>query len=143
MQLNPIPKPEDSTFDPRRVLLVLAVLLYTFVWLIQSILTRDLWFDNLLRPYLPGWALLAVGLSAPITVALVALRTIPWKISIFFAFLLPVQGGLFGLVGERYRLVQGAVTLFAFFEVYVLLPRINRRIEDRSIPRDGTVLHLK
>jgi len=108
------------------VLLVFAVLLYTFVWVVQSILTRDLWLDNLLRPYLPGWALLAVGLSAPITVALVALRTIPWKISILFAVVLPVQGALFGLVGERYRLVQGAVTAFAFFEVYVLLPRLNR-----------------
>lgn len=130
-------------FDPRRVLLVFALYLYAFVWLVQSVLTKNIWLNNLFRPYLPDWALLLVALSAPVTLALIGLRSVPWKMSIFFAFVGYIQVGLFGLVGERYRLLQGAVTLFAFFQVYVLLPRLNRRIEDRNIPRDGTVLHLK
>jgi hypothetical protein len=58
----------------------------------------------------------------------------------FFACLLPIQGALFGLVGERYRLLQGAVTLFAFLEVYFLLPKINRRLEQSG---ERTALNLK
>ena len=140
MQLNPTHKPDDTTFDPRRVLVVFALYLYTFVWLVQSGLTKDIWLNNLLRPYLPNWALLVVALSAPVTLALIGLRSIPWKISIFFAFISSIQVGMFGLMGEKYRLVQGVITVFAFIEAYVILPRWNRRIADGK--SDGTVLHL-
>lgn len=140
--LNSYGTPEEDRAYSRRVLLVFVVLLYTFVWLIQSLFTRDLWLNNLLRPHLPDWILLAIGLTAPIVVAFVGLRTVPWKISIVFAFLLPVQAALVGLVGEKFRLLQSAVTLFAFVEVYFILPKWNRYIEDRSVPKDETVLHL-
>jgi hypothetical protein len=130
----------DARFDPRRVLVVFALLFFTFFWIVQSILTRDFWLKNLSRPYLPDWALLAIALTAPISLALAGLRPVPWKASVFFAFICLLQGSLFGLVGERYRWVQGGVTLFAYLEAYLLLPKLNRYIEDRNMPKDGTVL---
>lgn len=48
---------------------------------------------------------------------------------------------MLGLVGEKYRLVQAAVTVFAFIEAYVILPWWNRRITEGK--SDGSVLHLK
>jgi len=120
-----------------------ALLAFTFLWLLQAILTSNFWLKNLLRPYLPNWALLAVALTAPISLALAGLRAIPWKVSVLFAFVCLLQGSLLGLVGERYHWVQGSVTLFAFFEAYLFLPKLNRYIEDKNVPKDGTILHLK
>jgi len=51
---------EEGQVDPRRVLLVFALYLYAFVWLVQSVLTKNIWLNNLFRPYLPDWALLVV-----------------------------------------------------------------------------------
>jgi hypothetical protein len=127
--------------DPRRVLLVFALYLYAFMWLVQSVLTKNTWLNNLFRPYLPNWALLILAFSAPVTLALIGLRSVPWKISILFAFIGFIQAGMFGLVGEKYRLVQGVITVFAFIEAYVILPKWNRRILEGK--RDGTILHLK
>jgi hypothetical protein len=135
------PESSDTATDPRRVLAAFAVLLYTFLWLTQSILTRDFWLKDLFRPLLPNWALLAVAFTTPITCVLVGLRSIPWKTSLLASFVLSIQGALFGLVGEKYRFVQGAVTLFVYVEAFVILPRWNRRIE--SGKGDGTVLHLR
>jgi hypothetical protein len=50
---------------------------------------------------------------------------------------------MFGLAGEKYPYVQAVVTVFLFLEAYFILPKWNRRIEDRNIPRDGNVLHLE
>lgn len=138
--LNSHSRAEEGQVDPRRVLLVFAWCLFAFLWLVQSILTKNIWLNNLFRPYLPDWALLVVGISAPVTLLLVGLRSVPWKISIFSAFIVCIQAGMLGLVGEKYRLVQGAVTIFGFIEAYVILPRWNRRIADGK--SDGTVLHL-
>src|ERR1700730_6938096 len=101
---------QGDAVDPRRVLLVFALYLYAFVWLVHSVLTKNTWLNNLFRPYLPNWALLIVAFSAPVTLALIGLRSVPWKISILFAFIGCVQAGMFGLVGEKYRLVQGLIT---------------------------------
>jgi hypothetical protein len=133
----------NTDIDSRRVLVALALLVFTFFWIVQSILTRGFWLNNLFRPYLPDWALLAIALTAPISLGLAGLRSVPWKVSVFFAFVGLLQGSLFGLVGERYRWVQGGVTLFAYLEAYFFLPKLNRYFEERAIPKDGTVLHLK
>lgn len=130
---------EKPQLDPRRVLLVFALYLYAFVWLVQSVLTKNIWLNNLFRPYLPDWGLLFVAFSAPVTLALIGLRSVPWKISILFAFVGCIQAGMFGLVGEKYRFVQGVVTAFVFFEAYVILPKWNRRITESA----NTVLRLK
>lgn len=134
-------EPQGDPVDPRKVLVVFAIYVYVLVWLVAGIGTRYTWLYNALRPYLPDWALLVIGLSAPLTLALVGLRTIPWKISMLFSLILPLQGALIGLVGEKFRYVQGAVTLFAFFEAYLILPRWNRYIEDRG--KGGSVLGLE
>jgi hypothetical protein len=134
------PQPHQDFVDPRRVLVVFAVYLYAFVWLIVGIATHFNWLNNLLRPYLANWTLLAIGLSTPITLAVVSLRSIPWKITRPFLFILPLQGALFGLIGEKYRYVQGAVTVFVFFEAYVILPEWNRRIIQSE--RNGGILGL-
>jgi hypothetical protein len=96
-----------------------------------DLITKDTWVNNLLRPYLPNWALLVVAFSAPITIALVGLHNVPWRISVVFAFVLSIQGPMFGLVGEKYPYVQAAVTFFAFLEAYLILPKLN------------TILHLE
>jgi hypothetical protein len=119
-----------------------TLLAFTLLWLVQAILTRNFWLKNLLRPYLPDWALLVIALTAPVSLALTGLRSVPWKASVFFALVCLLQGSLFGLVGERHPWVQGGVTLFAYLEAYLLLPKLNRLIEDRNIRKDGTVLHL-
>ena len=134
---------QDPVVDPRRLLVVFAIIVFTLIWLVQSILTRDFWLKNLFRPYLPGWALLVNAFTAPLTMALVGLRTIPWKATIALSFIMLLQASLFGLVGERYPWVQGGVTLFGYFEAYLLLTRLNRYIEDRNLPKDGTLLDLK
>jgi hypothetical protein len=76
--------------DLRRVLLVFSAYLYMFVWLMLAITTRYVWLNNLLRPYLPGWALLVIGLTAPITLAVVGLRTTPWSITRVLLFIVPL-----------------------------------------------------
>ena len=134
---------EETRVDPRRVLLVFAAYLYMFVWLVQSIVTKNLWLNDVLRPYLPNWALLIAAFSAPVTLALIGVHSVPWRISILFVFIGCIQAGMFGLVGEKYRFVQAVITVFGFIEAYVLIPRWNRWIEDRGISKDGTVLHLK
>jgi len=127
--------------DFRRVLLVLSAYLYMFVWLILAITTRYVWLNNLLRPYLPGWALLVIGLTAPITLAGLGLRTTPWSITKVLLFLVPLQGALFGLLAEQYRFVQIAVTALVWFEAYFILPVWNRRIEGRA--KGSSVLGLE
>jgi hypothetical protein len=116
----------------RRVLLVLSAYLYMFVWLILAITTRYIWLNNLLRPYLPGWALLVIGITAPMTLAVVGLRTTPWSVTRVLLFVVPLQGALFGLLAEKYRCVQIAVTALVWVEAYFTLPAWNRRIEDRG-----------
>lgn len=135
-----VPSERDSP-DPRRVLVVFLIYVYIFVWLIVGIFTKYTWLNNLLRPYLPDWALLVIGLSAPITATLVGLRAIPWKVTKVFLFILPVQGALFGLVAKKYPYVGGAVTVLLFFLAYLILPEWNRRILERE--GHGTTLHLK
>ena len=132
---------QEAPVDPRRVLLVFAVYLYMFVWLAQSIVTKNLWLNDLLRPYLPNWALLIAAFSAPITLALIGVHSVPWRISILFVLIGCIQAGMLGLVGEKYRFVQGVITIFGFVEAYVLIPRWNRRIADGK--SDGTVLQLR
>lgn len=118
--------------DLRRGLLVLSACLYMFAWLILAITTRYVWLNNLLRPYLPGWALLVIGFTTPITLASLGLRTTPWSITRVLLFLVPLQGALFGLLAEKYRFVQIAVTALVWFEAYFILPAWNRRIEGRA-----------
>jgi len=60
-----------------RVLAVSALLVYIAAWLVVALTTRDIWVNNLLRPYVPDWGLLVVAVSTPITAAVVALRNIP------------------------------------------------------------------
>jgi hypothetical protein len=36
-----------AQIDPRRVLLVFALYFYAFVWLVQSVLTKNNWLNNL------------------------------------------------------------------------------------------------
>jgi hypothetical protein len=36
-----------AQIDPRRVLLVFALYFYAFVWLVQSVLTKNAWLNNL------------------------------------------------------------------------------------------------
>ena len=139
--LNSRSSSEEAQVDPRRVLVAFAFYLYVLVWVVQSVLTKNIWLNNVFRPYLPGWALLILAFSAPVTLALTGLRSVPWKISIFCAFIGLIQASMFGLVGEKYRLVQGVITVFGFIEVYVILPKWNRHIEDGK--SDGSVLHLK
>lgn len=113
---------EYGEVNPRRMIAVGALLLYTAVWLTQAFITRDIWLNNLFRPYLTDWAILLLAFSAPITAALAFLDAIPlghgitfllsWKTNVFFAIMLSIQAALFGLVGGRYRWVQGGVTLF-------------------------------
>ena len=126
--------------DLRRVLLVFSAYLYMFVWLILAITTRYIWLNNLLRPYLPGWALLVFGLTAPITLAVLGLRTTPWSITRVLLFIVPLQGALFGLLSEKYRYVQIAVAALVWLEAYFILPAWNRRVEDRS--KSSSVLGL-
>lgn len=116
----------------RRVLLVFSAYLYMFVWLILGITTRYIGLNNLLRPHLPGWALLVIGLTAPITLAVLGLHTTPWSITRFLLFIVPLQGALFGLLAEKYRYVQVAVTALVWVEAYFVLPAWNRRVEDRG-----------
>lgn len=142
-QLAGSAKTAGEGIDPHRALVVFALLAFTFLWIIQAILTRNFWLKDLFRPYLPDWALITIALTAPISLALAGLKPIPWKMSAFFALVCLLQGSLFGLVGERYRWVQGGVTLFAYFEAYLFLPKLNRYIEDKSVPKDGTILHLE
>jgi hypothetical protein len=142
---------EDREVTPRRMIAVGALLLYTTVWLAQAFITRDIWLNNLFRPYLADWAILLLAFSVPITAALAFLDAIPlgrgitfllsWRTNAFFAIILSIQAALFGLVGERYRWVQGGITLFLYLEAYFILPKLNRRIAEQK--EDDTVLHLK
>jgi hypothetical protein len=116
----------------RRVLLVFSAYLYLFVWLILGITTRYTGLNNLLRPHLPGWALLVIGITTPITLAVLGLRTTPWSVTRVLLFIVPFQGALFGLLAEKYRYVQVAVTALVWVEAYFILPAWNRRIEDRG-----------
>jgi uncharacterized protein YacL len=142
---------EYGEVSPRRVIAVAALLLYTAIWLAQSFVTGDKWLNDLVRPYLADWAILAIAFSVPITAALAWLDAIPlghgsafllsWRVNVFFAIVLSIQGALFGLIGERYRWVQGGMTLFLYLEVYLILPRLERRKAEQK--QDGTILDLK
>jgi hypothetical protein len=111
------------------------------VWLILAITTRFVWLNNLLQPYLPGWALLVIGLTAPITLAFLGSSTTPWSTTRVLLFIVPLQGALFGLLAEKYRYVKIAVTAFVWVEAYFILPAWNRRVEDRA--RGSSVLGLE
>jgi len=130
-----------AELNPWRVIVAFLLYVYILAWLIVSLLTKDLWVNNLLRPYLPDWALLAVAFTAPITLAIVGLDRIQWRIRVLFIFILSMQAAMFGLAGERFRYVQGGITLLAFLEAYVNLPKLNRRSSE--LGNDGTILNLK
>ncbi len=127
--------------DLRRVLLVFSAYLYIFVWLILAITTQYVWLNNALRPYLSGWALLVIGLTAPITLAAVGLRTTPWNVTRVLLFVVPLQGALFGLLAEKYRYVEIAVAALIWLEAYFILPAWNRHVEERG--RGSSVLGLE
>ncbi len=127
--------------DLRRVLLVFSAYLYLFVWLLLAITTQYVWLNNLLRPHLPGWALLVIGLTAPITLAVLGLCTTPWNVTRVLLFVVPLQGALFGLLAEKYRYVEIAVAALIWLEAYFILPAWNRRVEERG--RGLSVLGLE
>jgi hypothetical protein len=62
-------------------------------------------------------------------------------VNVVFAIILSIQAALFGLVGERYRWVQGGITLSLYVEAYLILPRLKRSMAEQK--GDKAVLHLR
>jgi len=132
---------EHQEVSDWRIVAAYGFALYVIVWAVLSRVTKDIWIGNLLRPYLPDWALLASTLSFPITGAVIGLRMIPWRISAIFGIVGSFQASMSGLLRERYPFVSTVLAVLVGLEVYFVLPYLNRRgLEPKQ---DGTILHLR
>ena len=137
---RPSNRPESQDNGNRRAVVAITLLLYTFAWIVVGIATRNTRLIDALRPYFASWALWALALSVPVTAALVGLRKVPWEITKLCMLILPIQGAIFGLVGEKYPYLQVGVTILVYFEAYLILPEWNRRA---SRDENESVLQLK
>jgi hypothetical protein len=115
-------------------------LLYGVLWLAADAFGLFAWVQAELRPYLPAWFVLFNALLLPVTEAFSGLRSFPFKINITFMFIFTLQLVLLGLTVENHPIVKGAVTIFLFYETFLLIPKWNRRILERG--REGRVLNL-
>ncbi len=122
--------------------LLAAILIFCGVlWLVAVMTGKLAWLRHILGPYLPTWFPLANLLLVPVTCALSGLRSIRFKISFFLILVFVFQLALMGLSAERYPGTTGLVTVFLYFETFILVPRWNRRLSEAG--RSGSVLHLE
>jgi len=129
--------------DPQsmNILLAAILLLVTAAWLIALATGKLASMRGLVRPYLPAWFPLANALLLPLTCAIAGLRVIPFRVNFIFAIGMLGQASLLGLETDKHPVVSFAVTIFLYYEAFVLIPRWNHRIVETT--RGPNVLGLK
>ncbi len=140
-QLETEPGATDTGRESVNVLLAGFLLLALALWLIALTTGKLAAIRQLVHPYLPTWFSVANALLVPVTGALVALRSIPFRVSFFFGLAFLAQVSLLGVTAQDYPVVKAMVTVFLYYEAFVLIPNWNRRILERT--RGGSVLGLE
>ena len=138
--VSQISEREEEAVEVRQVAIASAILLYTVLWLVAYATGTFNHLQGELRPYLPGWFLVVNALLIPVTNAISGLRSFSRKVSLIFFLILSVQLALLGLTAEKYPIVKGSVTIFLYYETFLLIPNRNRRILEKG--REGQVLNL-
>ena len=112
------------------VSLVLAAILLVFgiLCLIAFSTGKLAVMVNALHPYLPSWFALANLVSVPITCALAGSRLVGFRTNFLFIFIFVAQLSLLTISAEAYPIPKALITIFLYFESFLLLPRWNRRI---------------
>jgi len=93
-----------------------------------------------ISPYLPSWFALANLLLVPITCVLAVARFFSFRTGFFFILIFAAQMSLMGLSAQKYRVLEGLVVIFLYYEQFALIPKWNRRIRERGA--DSSILHL-
>lgn len=117
------------------VLLAAILVLVTGAWLIALATGKLASMRALVRPHLPAWFSLANALLLPITSALAALRSIPFRVNFLFAVAMLAQASLLGLTAQDHPIINAAVTIFWYYEAFILVPRWNHRIAKNAKAR--------
>jgi hypothetical protein len=128
---------EDNRGRPAaNVLLAAVLLLVTTAWLIAYATGKLTSMIELLHPYLPGWFSLVNALLVPVTGALAALRSVPFRANFLFVLVMLAQASLLGLTMQDHPVVKAAVTIFLYYEAFILIPRWNHRIVETAKGRN-------
>jgi len=122
------------------VILAATLILATVLWMVALATGKLAWISQLVRPYVPKWFSLANALLVPITCALAALRSVAFRANFLFALAMLAQVSLLGLTAQDHPVVKASVTVFMYYEAFVLIPRWNRRILEKG--REGRVLNI-
>jgi len=121
---------DTSNQYPGYVNLALAAILLVFgvLWLIAFSTGKLAVMVHALHPYLPSWFALANLVLVPITCGLAGSRFVGFKTNFLFIFIFVAQLSLLTISAEAYPIPKALITVFLYFESFLLLPRWNRRI---------------
>jgi phosphate starvation-inducible membrane PsiE len=122
------------------VVMSAILILFGFLWLIAFVAGKTDALGQNLRPYLPSWFDLVNLLLVPITGALAGSRLVSFRVGFLFVLIFVAQLSLLGLSSEKYPLLKGGVVIFLYYETFLLIPKWNRRISEKS--QEGRVLNL-